>query len=959
MPPGDGGNGGQPGLDGTAGANSFGGGGGGAGGSINPFGCGSGTGADSGCGGAAGAGGGKLPVNGAAGGQPGASTNLNGTDGRSTWFERTGAGGGGGGAPGGLGGRGGGAEGGPDGSGAGGTSLGGYGIHVLGANTVITNAGRIVPGTGAAQSVAILYADTAHNSVLRLQAGSEIQGSVDATRSTNSTLVLDGPAGVDPITGASMAFDVSKLGAAGGVGATNDVYQGFSAFEKTSEGTWQLANAPTQARTPWRIKGGTLAIANGDSLGSTLDVVTLDGGTLQLQDNAALHHDVVVNSTGAISVDDGQQSVLHGVLTGDGSHFAKVGGGSLILAADGSFHGVTQIDAGTLQLGAGGTSGNIGSGAVINHGRLVFNRTDDVVIGNAIAGTGDLVKAGPGLTTLTGPLTYTGMTFLNQGELAIDGTTLGSMSSVAGVMAKLPPQHTLTLRNAELNGWMHLPDTLNVDASSRWNMSTGPDNPAYNPVYATTSHGTVISFAGEINLAGRINFMPPGTANGPSGGSVLAANNLNGQGGIVQLHVQSAETGFTDLIWLGGGAVGTTDLVLQMGESSVGDAFTGDGVMVVKANGPTDNAFVQREETPGANRRGAFLYRLQHGSSVVNGVQASPHNWYVRTEARPEVSLYSQLGNQAARHGELTVGTLNERMGSTESLARKVYPFVWGRALADTGRNRGHSTGLAAQDIATRSTLAGVQLGTDVYVDFRGLSRRSAGVFASASTMKTDVDHYLDLSTKTVNAGRSDQSAYSLGGYYTLLDGKGGYLDLVTQVSRYDIKANSAAGAGQLTTTGWGGLISAEAGKSFAVGDEASNLRLEPQAQVIYQRIKFSGGQDEASAVEFPGVNSVTGRLGMRLSKTWDGDSAKASTAWATVNLLTTAGHSSSRYATATQGDITFKNKLGGPRAGLTLGYDSLLGGNTFLNVQAGTEQGIGSRKSSNYNLNAGIKIIF
>ncbi|PTX10524.1 hypothetical protein DBL07_01865 [Achromobacter mucicolens] len=837
--------------------------------------------------------------------------------------------------------------------------MGGYGVHVLGANTVITNAGRIVPGTGSEQSVAILYADTAHNSVLRLQAGSDIRGTVDATRSTNNTLVLDGAAGVDPMTGASIAFDVSKLGAAGGVGATTDVYQGFSAFEKTSEGTWQLVNAPTQARTPWRIKGGTLAIASGDSLGSTLDAVTLDGGTLQLQDDAALHHDVVVDSTGAISVDDGQQSVLHGVLSGDGSHFAKTGGGSLAIAADGNFHGVTQIDGGTLQLGAGGTSGAIGSGAFLNHGRLEFNRADDVVIGNAIAGTGDVVQAGTGSTTLTGPLTYTGMTFLNQGELVIDGTTLGSMSSVAGVMGKLPPQHALTLRNAELNGWMHVPDTLNVDASSRWNMFTGPDNPAYNLVYATTIHGTVISFAGEINLAGRINFMPPGTANGLSGGSVLVANNLNGQDGIVQLHVQSTETGFTDLIRLNGGAVGTTHLVLQMGESSVGDALTGDGVMVVQANGPTDNAFVQREETPGANRKGPFLYRLQHGSSVVNGVQASPHNWYVRSEARPEVSLYSQLGNQAARHGELTVGTLTDRMGSTESLARKVYPFVWGRALADTGRNRGHGTGLAAQDIATRSRLAGVQLGTDVYVNFQGLSRRSAGVFASASTMKTDVDHYLDLSRKTVNAGRSDQSAYSLGGYYTLLDGKGGYLDLVTQVSRYDSKANSAAGEGQLNTTGWGDLISAEAGKSFAVGDEASNLRLEPQAQVIYQRIKFSASQDNASAVELPGVNSLTGRLGMRLSKTWDGDSAKASTAWATVNLLTTAGHSSSRYATATQGDITFKNKLGGPRAGLTLGYDSLLGGNTFLNVQAGTEQGIGSRKSSNYNLNAGIKIIF
>ncbi|WP_217619283.1 hypothetical protein, partial [Achromobacter sp. GbtcB20] len=146
---------------------------------------------------------------------------------------------------------------------------------------------------------------------------------------------------------------------------------------------------------------------------------------------------------------------------------------------------------------------------------LVFNRANHVVIGGAIAGTGDVVQAGSGSTTLTGSLTYTGKTYLTGGELAIHGTTLGSISSAAGVIGQ-GPQETLTLRNAELNGWMHAPGTLNVDASSRWNMFTDPDNPAFNPAYATTGHGTAISFAGEINLAGRINFMPPGTANGPS-----------------------------------------------------------------------------------------------------------------------------------------------------------------------------------------------------------------------------------------------------------------------------------------------------------------------------------------------------------------------------------------------------------------------------------------------------------
>ncbi|PJI52485.1 hypothetical protein CTI14_41575, partial [Methylobacterium radiotolerans] len=89
-----------------------------------------------------------------------------------------------------------------------------------------------------------------------------------------------------------------------------------------------------------------------------------------------------------------------------------------------------------------------------------------------------------------------------------------------------------TLRNAELNGWMYLPDTLNVDASSRWNMFADPDNPAFNPAYATTSHGTAVSFAGEINLAAASTSSPARHGLGPSGGTVLVANNLNGQGGM-------------------------------------------------------------------------------------------------------------------------------------------------------------------------------------------------------------------------------------------------------------------------------------------------------------------------------------------------------------------------------------------------------------------------------------------
>ncbi|KRC80614.1 Antigen 43 precursor [compost metagenome] len=833
--------------------------------------------------------------------------------------------------------------------GAGGTSIGGYGVHVLGAYTQITNAGKIAPGVGTAQAVAIMYAETAHHSLLRLQAGSEIVGAVDATRSSNNKLALDGPGPLNAATGARIAFDVSKLGAIGTSVATTDFYQGFTSFEKTSDGTWELVNTPTQVSTPWTIKGGALAIRSDQSLGRVEDALMLDGGILHVLDNAAILRNMVVASTGGVRVDADAQSTIRGAVEGAGGVFRKAGAGLLTILSDNGFQGVTVVDEGTLQLGDGGVNGAMGPGAFINNGVLAFNRADDLVIANAINGTGDLRLEGPGRTTLTGALGYTGTTYLNGGSLVIDGTSLGARSTGGAAVIVRSRNESLDLRNAQLHGWISSEGSVRVDSSSTWSVMTDARNP---------SVGNNVSSVGPLTLAGRINFVEPDVGRGEAIGRSITADSLVGEGGAVTLFVIPTYDGVSDHLVLKQGATGTTTLALRMDTSVGGDPSKGDGLLVVQAGDLTDNAFVQEQSSSG-NRRGPFLYALQHGGRVVGGVQQNPNNWYLRSEARPEVSIYSQLGNQASRYGELSAGSLNDRMGATEALERKVYPYAWARTLTELGRNRGHDMGLLEEDIATKTKLGGIQLGSDVYVNFKGLSRRSAGVFASAATMSSDVDHYSESAKTTRFAGRARQQAYSVGGYYTVLDGKGGYLDLVTQASRYDAKTSAATADLSLKTSGWGGLASAEAGKAFAVGDDASHLRIEPQAQLIYQRIKYSDSHDAVSSVKLPAVNSVTGRLGVRLSKTWEPDTAQASTAWATVNLLATAGNSSSIYPTATQGDVTYDNKLAGPRVGLKLGYDRFVAKNTYVNIQSGVEQGIGSTKTSSYNINAGIKVLF
>ena len=69
----------------------------------------------------------------------------------------------------------------------------------------------------------------------------------------------------------------------------------------------------------------------------------------------------------------------------------QAGSGTLALTGENTFNGLTTIAAGTLQIGADGTTGSL-AGDVLNSGELVFSRSDDVTFGGSMTGTGGLTK---------------------------------------------------------------------------------------------------------------------------------------------------------------------------------------------------------------------------------------------------------------------------------------------------------------------------------------------------------------------------------------------------------------------------------------------------------------------------------------------------------------------------------------------------------------------------------------
>ncbi len=179
-----------------------------------------------------------------------------------------------------------------------------------------------------------------------------------------------------------------------------------SDLNKDGAGTLILAGTNTYANT--NITAGTLQIGNGGTTG------TLGSGSVT--DNALL----IFNRSNTL--------VVGNDISGSGA-ITQSGSGTTILTGTNSY-GDTTISSGTLQIGNGGTTGNLGTGSVTNNSLLSFVRSDSISVGNSIAGTGSLLQAGSGTTTLTGANTYAGQTQITGGVLSIGASTnLGNAST--------------------------------------------------------------------------------------------------------------------------------------------------------------------------------------------------------------------------------------------------------------------------------------------------------------------------------------------------------------------------------------------------------------------------------------------------------------------------------------------------------------------------------------------------
>lgn len=230
------------------------------------------------------------------------------------------------------------------------------------------------------------------------------------------------------------------------------VITGAAGLTKLGAGTLALLSANNYGNNgayDTALNGGTLVLGNDLALG-TSRLNFADGVTIQSSDSSArvisnrlnfgsgaggntifagtgnlTFTGSAANSSSKILTVNNPVTEFSGVLSGTMAR-TFAGTGKLILSGANTWSLGSTINPGaTLQLGNGGTNGSLStSGAILNDGTLIFDRSNALVQGvhfsaAPITGSGSVVQAGSGTTTLNAANTYTGPTTVNNGELFI------------------------------------------------------------------------------------------------------------------------------------------------------------------------------------------------------------------------------------------------------------------------------------------------------------------------------------------------------------------------------------------------------------------------------------------------------------------------------------------------------------------------------------------------------------
>ncbi|MCU0123430.1 autotransporter outer membrane beta-barrel domain-containing protein [Pseudomonas vlassakiae] len=471
--------------------------------------------------------------------------------------------------------------------------------------------------------------------------------------------------------------------------------------------------------------------------------------------------------------------------------------------------------------------------------------------------------------------------------------------------SRLTLNDTLTLGDAGTGT-----GTLGIDASSSLIARQGTVAPFTSGQLASVRNAGTIDLSTGNDAQGRL------TING----------NYEGHNGLLRVNsVLASDDAASDRLVVSQGTIsGSTRLVVNNLEGA-GAATNQNGIQVVEARDgaiSSANAFVQTQTLS----VGAYDYRLFKGG-VTTG---SENSWYLRSTLvatpaptpqepeqpgepsqppvepaatppvaapapgqaelpapvagvsvplyRPEVPVYAAAPRGAAIIARQALGTFHQRQGDQQLLTNQGgLSASWGQAYGGALRQQWSGTVSPSLD----GDLYGFKVGQDLYAKVSDDGyRQHLGLYVSHSRLDADVKGFA-LAVEDRSVGDLKLDGDSVGGYWTLVGPQGWYLDSVLQYTRLDGRARSDRGD-KLNIDGHAWTASLESGYPISVSERWT---LEPQAQLIAQKVSLDSANDSVSHVNYDAQVELTGRLGLRLEGAYNTSNVRLLQPYAQLNL--------------------------------------------------------------------------
>ncbi|MGN8346841.1 autotransporter outer membrane beta-barrel domain-containing protein [Pseudomonas sp. SMV71] len=635
-------------------------------------------------------------------------------------------------------------------------------------------------------------------------------------------------------------------------------------------------------------------IAGDVEQGSGIDDFVMNGGSIQsLAQGDGLDTFLMTGGTIVGAFEDGDEARMTGGTIGrvdmklDDNIFDMSGGEIL-----GNL--VTGFGQDTIILSAGRIGGNVsvsgGNDSVTVSGGEIVGEVRTSFGDDQLQWSGGLIRSailmGDGTdTALLRNLdeTVLATTPSLDGGLGQDSLTFEATTSGTG--ARYVNWETVNLSQGsrlDLNDTLVLGDSatatgvLNIDSSSVLTSTQGSVNPF------TAGQLVTLNNSGTIDLT---------RDNTRTNDSLTVQGNYVGNNGQLRLQtVLGADNSPSDKLVVNGGTLTGNTAIAVTNVGGAGGLTIQDGIEVVQAQGGAvsdSNAFSLAQSVSA----GAFDYRLFKG-----GVTGNANNWYLRSTVvagplaappapqlpnapaapplpplpvpvagaapiplyRPEVPTWSTMPPVAAQLTLMALGTFHDRQGDQRLLTETgAFGAGWGRVYGKDLDQTWAGTVTPRFD----GSIKGFQVGNDLYsAPMSGGQTQRIGFFVGHTELNGNVDGF-NLGFEGRRAGKVDLDGDSYGLYWTLIDPTGGYVDAVVMGTRLNGDSRSERGL-KIDNRGHALTLSAEAGYPFAV---ANDWVLEPQVQIIHQKVSLDTQDDGVSRVEFDSDSAWTGRLGARL----------------------------------------------------------------------------------------------